>query len=317
MEEKLIYKAISKPPKKIQLSKEDCQRLCSIRGLQYLDGFENRVIEYVISDEKPDRMGDIVRADGIDYSDWDKSAVIHLSHDTSRFPIGNSIKTWYDAAGKSLKSWALFLDDRIDNTGLSDTAYRMASSGFMKGASIGFLPVESNRPESEKDRQAIGLSEYGREYLKTKMLEYSVCSVPCNPNALTQLAIKSKSIKDTIKIIESLNTEEEMDKTIIKDMHDKLDGLHEKIDGLHSKLEAHKAESMVSHEAHKIAHENISGAHKELSDNHKELHTKVDSIKELCNKMASNVVPEKEDSNKAKYYDSILNGLETVNNKLK
>jgi len=196
-----IMKPLPSPPKRINLSAVDCKALCGLCGLEYLDGYETRVLEYIISNETPDRYGDIVRASGIDLSNYKREPVIHLSHDTHKFPVANSIKVWYDSQAKAVKAWALFADDRVDRTGLSDTAFRFCSSGFMKGASVGFLPRDSYTPKSEEEREEIGLGEQGREYKECELLEWSVCSVPCNPDALTQM---SRTIKSTGSLIEEM-----------------------------------------------------------------------------------------------------------------
>jgi phage head maturation protease len=189
-----VLKNIPAPPKRITLSAMDCKILCKLAGIEYLEGFEGRVLEYVITNETADRYGDIVRAKGVDLTNYRREPVIHLSHDTHKFPVGNSIKVWYDSVDQSVKAWALFFDDRVDRTGLSDTAFRFCSGGYMKGASVGFLPRYSYTPKSAEEREEIGLGDMGREYKSCELLEWSVCSVPCNPDALTQM---SKQIKST------------------------------------------------------------------------------------------------------------------------
>jgi hypothetical protein len=197
-----ILKSLPMGPKRIKLSQQDCQVLCGMAGITYMEGYEDRVLQYTITNETTDRYGDIVRAAGVDLTNYKREPVVHLAHDTSKFPVGNSIKTWYDSNDKSIKSWALFVDDRVDRTGLSETAFRFASNGHMKGASVGFLPTESNSPSSKEERDALGLGEQGREYRKCELLEYSICSIPCNPSALTTM---SKKFEDTNALIKEMS----------------------------------------------------------------------------------------------------------------
>lgn len=194
-----VIKALPTGPRAVKLSAGDCQALCKLIGLTYLKGYESRVLEYTITNETPDRYGDIVRAAGVDLTNFKREPVVHLAHDTHRFPVANSLKTWYDPNSKAVKSWALFADDRVDRDGLSETAFRFASNGFMKGASVGFLPKDAYSPVDNEEREAIGLGEHGKEYKTCELLEYSICSVPCNPDALTQMSRSLKSYEALIK----------------------------------------------------------------------------------------------------------------------
>jgi len=116
-----------------------------------------------------------------------------LCHDTQKFVVGNTIKVWHDTETKSVKAWALFLDDRVDRTGFADTTFRFAASGAMKACSIGFLSREYRRPNQE-DRVAWGMPEYGVEYTKSELLEWSPCAVPANPDA-AQTTAKSMLVE--------------------------------------------------------------------------------------------------------------------------
>jgi len=57
-------------PKRVEMTVAECKRLCKSVGLEYLDGYEGRVVEHVISDETKDRYGDIVRAKGADLKNF-------------------------------------------------------------------------------------------------------------------------------------------------------------------------------------------------------------------------------------------------------
>ncbi len=194
-------KAFSNKPKRVQVSIDDCKKLCKDAGLEYLDGYESRVVEHVISDETADRYGDIVRAAGADLKNYKKNPVILFAHEHSGFPIGNSVKVWGDKAEKKVKSWGLYFDDRIDPTGRADACFKLISAGAMPACSIGFLPTKANRPNTKEERAQIGLGEYGTEFTAWELLEYSACSVPANPNALLNM-VKDKSLtkKDCVAI---------------------------------------------------------------------------------------------------------------------
>jgi hypothetical protein len=336
-----IVKALPMGPKRIELSAQDCKILCDMAGITYQDGYESRVLEYVITNEAKDRYGDIVRAAGVDLTNYKREPVVHLSHDTKTFPIGNSIKIWYDSMSKSIKSWTLFLDERVDKSGLSDTAFRFASNGHMKGASVGFLPRDGYIPKTESERIAIGLGEHGKEYRTSELLEYSICSIPCNPNALTQMSLKIADFNELLKEmnkhncrdhskeshmepeknIEEKTVEEKKVPEIIinKDMHDKLDGLK-------GELGLHKTESMENHKlqgakvdalaaelsAHKESSESMHGATVQtLCNKLEELSNYVKEIKEMFGKKPVDEGEEtgSSDAGNKAFYADVMSGI--------
>ena len=182
----------AKKPSRVQITPERCKTLCERAGIEYLEGYENRVIEHVITDETVDRAGDIVRAKGVDWKNYLKNPVILFAHDSYNFPVGNSIRIKYE--DESVKSWGLYFDERIDSSGRSDLVFRFVASGAMSGCSVGFIPMEIYDPSDPKERKRLGLGEYGIEIKKSELLEYSICSIPCNPNAL-QNSITSKDMQ--------------------------------------------------------------------------------------------------------------------------
>jgi hypothetical protein len=145
-----------------------------------------------VTDETVDRYGDIVRAKGVRLDNYKKNPVIQFAHDYSTPPIGVSIKTWYDKQANALKSLALFFDDRVDSSGRSDLIFRFVKSNGMRACSIGFDPIEWSKP-SDKEREELGLGQYGVEYTACDMLEFSPVPLPANPNSLSNDYRKSFS----------------------------------------------------------------------------------------------------------------------------
>lgn len=196
-EDKQYKVFFDKKPKRVKLTAEQCQKLCEATGLEYLDGYESRVIEHVITDETVDRIGDIIRAKGGDIKNYKKNPVIQFAHIYNELPVGHSIKVWRDSKENNWKSWGLYFDERVDKSGRSDLVFKFIAAGAMPACSVGFLPFEISRPESEEELEESGLGKYGVEFTKWELLEYSPCPVPCNPNAL-QNSLKDfrKGIKD-------------------------------------------------------------------------------------------------------------------------
>lgn len=166
----------------VKLSADQCKKLCESAGVEYMAGYESRVLEYVITDETVDRYGDIVRAKGVQTKNYKNNPVVVRCHQTREFPVGTSLKIWFDSSDKTVKAWGMFYDDRVDRTGMSETVFRFASTGAMRMASIGFMPIETHEMDKE-EKQKLGMPSYGVEFTKVDLLEWSPVTVPANPNA--------------------------------------------------------------------------------------------------------------------------------------
>ena len=132
---------------------------------------QDLTIEHFISTETPDRMGDIVRADGMRIRG---KPVVLMSH--GRGPMGTEpiAKPVWIRAGtfKGTKGVMAKTEFFPDETG--ERLWAKAKGGFMPNFSIGFQTIES-KP----------LRDSGTEILKWDLLEYSICGVPANPEATT------------------------------------------------------------------------------------------------------------------------------------
>ena len=172
-------------PRMVKMSEDECKRACEKMGIVYQTGYENRVIKHVITSEACDRMGDIIRMAGIVLENYLKNAVIQFAHDTKMTPVGNTLELFKDASVKKMSANGLYMDERVDSSGRSDLIFRMIANGFMKACSIGFMPLEYYRPSSDEERKKLGLGQWGVEYRKTELTEWSPCPVPANPEALS------------------------------------------------------------------------------------------------------------------------------------
>ena len=171
----------------VKMTAEECEKACKAVGLEYLDGYEGRVLEYVMSDESVDRMGDIMIMAGANLKEFNTNRVILRMHDYREFPVGYGLKVWVE--GKQLRGRVLFLDDRVDTSGVADRAFRFAKSGVMKACSIGF-GADSVKYPSQEEREELGMKLYGVIFEKWTLREVSVCPVPANKNALAEAVAK-------------------------------------------------------------------------------------------------------------------------------
>lgn len=176
-------------PKLVTLTADDCRVLCSGAGIAYETGYEDRVIEYTLSDESVDRDGDVILQDGCDLENYKSNPVVLGFHNGREFPVARMIKVWSDGftMGKETHGWVLFPDDSVDPTGETDRFFRFAKSGFMAAGSVGFrvLPEGYRSPDGDERKQR-GMSSFGVVITKWELLEFSLCPVPANPRALAK-----------------------------------------------------------------------------------------------------------------------------------
>lgn len=187
-------------PVKVPMTPEECRKLCTAAGVEYYPGYEARVLQYTMSDETVDRYGDIVVANGCDMANYKKNAVIMTFHDYKQFPVGCCLKVWVDKEEKKVKGWVLIVDDQVDPTGISDTAFRFASSGYMKAGSIGFMPKKTYRPTPE-EKEKLGMGEWGLMFKEWELMEFSLCGVPANPNAVQESVARGMFLQKDVDLL--------------------------------------------------------------------------------------------------------------------
>lgn len=129
---------------------------------------EERTITMIGSTETADRVGDIIKMDGVDLTNYLKNPVILFNHDYDKI-IGKAIDV--DIVDSKLIFKIQFAD-----TALGKEVYYLLKNGYMNASSVGFIGKEYEGNEAG-----------GLTFTKIELLELSIVSVPCNPNALVQL----------------------------------------------------------------------------------------------------------------------------------
>ena len=138
--------------------------------------------DFILSDETPDRMGDIIEADGWDLSQFNKNPIALFGHQSS-FPIGkwHGVKTEGKELRGSLELAPKGTSERIDEI------RALVAAGILKAVSVGFKPIDSV-PINPKDPWS------GSRFMKQELVECSLVAVPANPNALA--VAKSLNVSD-------------------------------------------------------------------------------------------------------------------------
>lgn len=141
-----------------------------------------RTISYLVSDETPDRMGDIIRVKGWDVASYKQNPVVLWAHDGKSVPpIGKATNVRRRYGPARLTADIEFAPKEAHE--FADTIYQLASRGFVRATSVGFMPRETEEVD-EKKREKLGLGPYGQLYTGAELMEISVVAVPANPSAL-------------------------------------------------------------------------------------------------------------------------------------
>ncbi|HXI43855.1 MAG TPA: HK97 family phage prohead protease [Bryobacteraceae bacterium] len=133
---------------------------------------EKNGMSFVMSDETPDRMGDVIVASGWDTTNFNKNPIALFGH-RSDFPLG----TWKNLRVEKTK---LVGDLSLAPPGTSDRideVRRLVEADILKAVSVGFRDIESVPIDP---KSPFG----GMRFTKSELVECSLVAVPANPNAL-------------------------------------------------------------------------------------------------------------------------------------
>jgi HK97 family phage prohead protease len=153
----------------------DCRLLRSMPGEPEQDLSNPNTFRFTCSDESEDLVSDVIKQSGwMNLPEFEEKNGVGLwAHDSSEPPIGRW-KNIAVIAGK-LKGDLEFIPEEIYP--FAGMLAKMVKGGFLNAVSVGFAPVEW---EYSKDKKRPN----GMNFLKQKLLEISLCPVPCNQNAI-------------------------------------------------------------------------------------------------------------------------------------
>jgi HK97 family phage major capsid protein/HK97 family phage prohead protease len=129
-------------------------------------------MEFVLSDDSVDRMGDTISASGWSLDQFNKNPIALFSH-RSDFPIGTWEKVRVE--GNQLRG---HLKMAPKGTSIRiDEIRALIEAGVLKAVSVGFIDIES-QPINPKDPWG------GKNFIRQELIECSLVSIPANANAL-------------------------------------------------------------------------------------------------------------------------------------
>lgn len=121
-------------------------------------------VEFIVSTGAVDAHGERIDVEGIDIKDYKKNPVVLWGHDGFNLPIARAVKVWKES-GKLMAVAEFYLKDEFANK-----VYNYILDGFLKAVSIGGMVQEWGAD--------------GMTISKLVMKEFSVVSIPANPEAL-------------------------------------------------------------------------------------------------------------------------------------
>jgi HK97 family phage prohead protease/HK97 family phage major capsid protein len=144
-------------------------------------------MEFVLSDETPDRMDDVIMSDGWDMKNFKNNPIALFNH-KSDFPIGK----WKNLRVENKQLKGVLELAPFGTSERIDELRKLIDAGILRAVSVGFSPKEYKQREDSKSG--------GYVFTKHELVETSLVSIPANPNALA-VAKSLKISPDTMKMV--------------------------------------------------------------------------------------------------------------------
>jgi hypothetical protein len=162
-------------PARIPAPAADPRRKLADAGIAVADQMQpgDRRFAFRISDATVDHSGDSIDPAGFDLDGYKRNPVVLNAHNSQATPIATS--TVPVMVGRALMATAQFPARGI--SAASDEVADAVRAGLLRGASVGFIPLKwafSKDPSRPN----------GIDFASVRLLEWSLCAVPCNPAAL-------------------------------------------------------------------------------------------------------------------------------------
>jgi hypothetical protein len=147
-----------------------------------------------ITTEDPDRTREVVRARGMNDSQFKLNPLVTLQHAYTLPPIGRSLwrKVVRDGSMQGVKAKTQYpiKPDGWQGTWPADVALCLVQADLLRGKSIGFLPTKVHAP-TETERQTNDWNEVELVIDEWILLEYACTFLPAQQNAMVEAVSKS------------------------------------------------------------------------------------------------------------------------------
>jgi hypothetical protein len=162
---------------------------------------ETREHEHVLSTERRDTMGDIIRVAGWDLERVKSALPVFYAHDSRDIPIGVMKRAWKgtlpDGTSRSserandkalLGRYSIHTADTFGDGAAvfgakAEAVQALLEARAIRGGSVGFMPVQTYKPKTAEEATELGLGTYGVLFEKQHLMEWSITPIPANPDA--------------------------------------------------------------------------------------------------------------------------------------
>ena len=151
----------------------------------------NRQIRFVLSSESVDRDGDKISQAGWELKNYLNNPVVLWQHDASSLPIGKCVDI--SVVNGKLVGTVEFVPADVPVIGAkAEAVYQLVKQGFLSATSVGFAAYEYD--VSDDDTRG---SKYmpGLDFTRMELREFSIVTIPANPDALVQAPISNDQPK--------------------------------------------------------------------------------------------------------------------------
>lgn len=150
---------------------------------------DDMVLDFVLSDSREDRDGDMVLLDGWELDAYRANPVVLFAHNSRQPPIARAISLELDRKADQLRARDQFYNGPGPWGEFAAELFDMYAMGFMRAVSVGFRPTK--RPElirGEPDPETGYQPILGFKFVGQELLEHSAVPIPANPRALMRAA---------------------------------------------------------------------------------------------------------------------------------
>ncbi|HWX48135.1 MAG TPA: HK97 family phage prohead protease [Roseomonas sp.] len=209
--------------------------LLSKAAVSTVSGVQDRTVRFVISTAGVDRDLDTVALEGWDLTAYRRNPVVLWGHDADELPIGKC--TEIGVSDGALRAAVEFVPADMPVVGdRAEAVLRMCRDGFLSATSVGFRPLEWKITEDPER----GAEDWmpGFDFLRQELMEFSIVSIPANPEALMEepgasdvrLAARGEAVKSILDgVRNSLSRKGMYDVSCLASLLSELGWLHDSV----------------------------------------------------------------------------------------
>jgi len=186
----------------------DCKELmdngiCRVGKAAKVDpDLEARTEVSFVTMDSIDRDKEVVLPKGMDWKQWRKNPVVTWAHNYKELPVGRGL--WAKKGEKNGNRGFLAKTEYIgkpeghEGEWFADSVWHYVKEGYLPGKSIGFIPLEVRAPKEDEIKNRPEMAEVNRVISKSMIIEYAVCPVQSNPDALIDTVSKGIVLPEVI-----------------------------------------------------------------------------------------------------------------------